>query len=67
MNYEALFTAVGAVATFVLLAIPGFFFSRKKLITAQEARLMRQNGKLPAPGAVLTPLAKEILLEGKVK
>ncbi len=38
---------------------------QKKLITAQEARLMRQNGKLPAPGAVLTPLAKEILLEGK--
>ncbi|MBR4869416.1 MAG: AEC family transporter [Oscillospiraceae bacterium] len=36
MNYEALFTAVGAVATFVLLAIPGFFFSRKKLITAQQ-------------------------------
>lgn len=34
---------------------------QKRLITAQEARLMRQNGILPAPGAVLTPLAKEVL------
>ena len=37
---------------------------RKRLITAQEARQMRQSGTLPAPDAVLTPLAKEIL-EGK--
>lgn len=33
----------------------------KKLITAQEARAMRMTGSTPAPGAVLTPLAKEIL------
>ncbi len=35
--------------------------AQKKLITAQEARTMRANGRRPAPGAVLTPLAKEIL------
>ena len=34
---------------------------QKRLVTAQEARLLRQAGKLPGPGAVLTPLAKEIL------
>lgn len=34
---------------------------QKKLITAQQARTMRQQGLAPAPGAVLTPLAKEIL------
>lgn len=34
---------------------------KRHLITAQEAKLMRQNGKRPAAGAVLTPLAKEIL------
>ena len=34
---------------------------QKRLITAQEAKILRQSGKLPAPGAVLTPLAKEIL------
>lgn len=34
---------------------------QKRLITAEEARRMRQNGQLPGPGAVLTPLAKEIL------
>ena len=34
---------------------------QKKLITAQQARTMRQQGIAPAPGAVLTPLAKEIL------
>ena len=33
---------------------------QKKLITAQQARTMRQQGLQPAPGAVLTPLAKEI-------
>ena len=34
---------------------------RRRLVTAEEARQMRQNGKKPGPGAVLTPLAKEIL------
>ena len=34
---------------------------RKKLITAEEARLLRSAGRRPSPGAVLTPLAKEIL------
>lgn len=34
---------------------------QKRLITAQEARALRQAGKQPAPGSVLTPLAKEIL------
>ena len=34
---------------------------QKKLITAQEARALRAAGRAPAPGAVLTPLAKEIL------
>ena len=34
---------------------------QKKLITAQQARLMRQQGIAPPPGAVLTPLAKELL------
>ena len=37
--------------------------AQKKLITAQQARLMRQRGMHPAPGAVLTPLAKEIFDE----
>ena len=35
--------------------------AQKRLITAQEARQMKQDGRRPAPGAVLTPLAKEIL------
>lgn len=34
---------------------------RKKLITAEEARLLRSTGQGISPGAVLTPLAKEIL------
>lgn len=34
---------------------------RKLLITAEEAREMRRLGRRPGPGAVLTPLAKEIL------
>ena len=34
---------------------------RKKLITAEEARLLRSTGQSISPGAVLTPLAKEIL------
>ena len=36
---------------------------RKRLITADEARAMRASGQRPAPGAVLTPLAREILGE----
>ena len=42
----------------------GVIFSdggRRKLVTAEEARQMRRRGKSPGPGAVLTPLAKEIL------
>lgn len=35
--------------------------AQKRLITAQEARAMRAAGKYPGPGAVLTPLAREIL------
>lgn len=35
--------------------------AQKKLITAQEARALRAAGKYPGPGAVLTPLAREIL------
>ena len=34
---------------------------QRKVITAAQAELMRQKGERPAPGAVLTPLAKEIL------
>ena len=34
---------------------------QKRLITAEEARTMRRTGRVPGPGAVLTPLAKEIL------
>ena len=34
---------------------------RKRLITAEEARLMRQQGRRPARDAMMTPLAKEIL------
>ena len=34
---------------------------RKRLITAEEARLMRLQGRRPAKDAVMTPLAKEIL------
>ena len=34
---------------------------RRKLITAEEARNLRKMGRQPGPGAVLTPLAKEIL------
>lgn len=35
--------------------------AQKRLVTATEAERMRQTGKRPAPGAVLTPLAREIL------
>ena len=34
---------------------------RKRLITAEEARILRAAGRQPAPGAVLTPLAREIM------
>ena len=34
---------------------------RKRLITAEEARILRSAGRQPAPGAVLTPLAREIM------
>ncbi len=37
---------------------------RRKLITAQEARTLVSSGQRVSPGAVLTPLAKEIM-EGK--
>jgi hypothetical protein len=37
---------------------------QKRLITAEAAREMKLSGRTPAPGSVLTPLAKEIL-EGK--
>lgn len=35
--------------------------AQRRLITAQEARAMLQSGQQPGTGAVLTPLAKEIL------
>ena len=35
--------------------------AQKKLITAQEARALKAAGKYPGAGAVLTPLAREIL------
>ncbi len=38
--------------------------AQKRLITAQEARNLVAQGRDPGPGAVLTPLAREIL-EGK--
>ena len=34
--------------------------AQKRLITAQEAQALRAAGKRPGPGAVLTPLAREI-------
>ena len=34
---------------------------RKRLVTAEEARDLMRKGQLPGPGAVLTPLAKEIM------
>lgn len=34
---------------------------RKRLITAEEAKLLRSRGQRPGPEAVLTPLAKEIM------
>ena len=47
-NWGVLFTAGG----------------RKKLITAEEAKILRSTGRQPSPGAVLTPLAKEIFEKG---
>ena len=35
--------------------------AQKRLITAEEAKMLKQAGKQPPPGSVLTPLAKEIL------
>ena len=35
--------------------------AHKHLVTAQAAREMRAKGELPSPGAVLTPLAREVL------
>ena len=35
--------------------------AQKRLVTAQEARQLRLSGQHPGPGAVLTPLAREIL------
>ena len=35
--------------------------SRKRLVTAQEARELKAQGRKPGPGAVLTPLAREIM------
>lgn len=35
--------------------------ARRHLVTAEEARELRRKGQLPGPGAVLTPLAKEIM------
>jgi len=34
---------------------------KRRLITAEEARSLKRMGCRPGPGAVLTPLAKEIL------
>ena len=39
--------------------------AQKKLVTAQEARALKAAGKYPGPGAVLTPLAREILEESQ--
>ena len=42
----------------------GVIFSdgaQRHVVTAQEAKRLRLAGKQPGPGAVLTPLAKEIL------
>ena len=38
---------------------------RKRLITAEEARVLRAHGRSPGPGAVLTPLAREIMEDTK--
>lgn len=38
---------------------------RRRLITAEEARALKRRGLSPGPGAVLTPLAKEIMEESE--
>ena len=38
---------------------------RKRLVTAEEARQLRSSGRRPEPGAVLTPLAREIMGEAE--
>ena len=38
---------------------------RRRLITAEDARDMKRRSQRPGPGAVLTPLAKEILEESE--
>ncbi len=38
---------------------------RRHLVTAEEAKCLLRQGRAPGPGAVLTPLAKEIM-EGKL-
>ena len=35
--------------------------ARRHLVTAEEARELRRTGRHPGPGAVLTPLAREIM------
>lgn len=35
--------------------------AHRHVVTAEEARALRQSGEKPGPGAVLTPLAREIL------
>ena len=39
--------------------------ARRRLVTAEEARVLKSTGRSVSPGAVLTPLAKEIM-EGSV-
>ena len=34
---------------------------RKRLVTAREAQALKNSGRMPEPGAVLTPLAREII------
>ena len=34
---------------------------RKRLVTAEEAKVLKSTGRSVSPGAVLTPLAKEIM------
>ena len=35
--------------------------AQKRLVTAREAQKLRSQGRQPLPGAVLTPLAREIM------
>ena len=37
----------------------------RHLVTAQEAKAMKLAGRRPSPGAVLTPLAREVLEESE--